>query len=142
MKFNMISIDGIDKSGKGLVFKYLQHLGNHKHVLLDRGPLSNYMFSKMFDRKFEYDIASFSNVLIVFLDVDYSDWRIRCKIADEPSISFDTHCEFYNDAICRFRDNGCTVLRYNTTQMTPYNIALDVISFFERNSDERQERHN
>ena len=38
MKFNMISIDGIDKSGKGLVFKYLQHLGNYKHVLLDRGP--------------------------------------------------------------------------------------------------------
>ena len=103
-------------------------------MLLDRGPLSNYVFSKMFDRKFEYDIPSFSTVLIAFLDVDYSDWCIRCKIANEPSISFDTHYKFYNDAICRFRENGCTVLRYNTTQMTPYCIALSIISFVERDS--------
>lgn len=129
--FNMISIEGIDKAGKGIVFKYIQELGKHQHVLLDRGPLSNYVFSKMFHRDFTYDIESFKNILFVFLDIAYDDWLIRCKMTNEKAILFDGHYQAYIDGIVDFEEKECTFLRYNTSMMTPYQIAKDVLKKFD-----------
>lgn len=127
-KLRMISIEGIDKAGKGLVFKYLQLLGNHEHLILDRGPLSNYVFSKMFKRGFHYDIKSFTDILFVFLDVDKEDWEVRCKMSNEPIISYDEHVVAYENAIINFNCSGCKFLRYNTSKMTPYAIAKDILA--------------
>lgn len=123
----MISIEGIDKSGKGLVFKYLQQLGNYEHLILDRGPLSNYVFSKMFKRGHQYDIRSFSDILFVFLDVEKEDWEIRRKITGEQKISYFEHYAAYQAAINDFKANGCVFLRYNTSVNTPYQIAKDIL---------------
>ncbi len=128
-KFNMISIDGIDKAGKGLIFQYLKHMNNYQYALLDRGPISNYMFAKLYNREFNFDLSSFSNVLFVVLLVKYEDWFIRCKMSNEPKIDYDLHCKLYKNAIKDFESSGCTVLQYNTTQKTPFNIAKDVIDF-------------
>lgn len=127
MKFNMISIEGIDRSGKGTLFKHLQWLGNHEHIILDRGPLSNYVFSKMFDRGFKYDISNFSNIIFVFLDIDYDDWVVRCNVTREPQINFKEHYKAYEDAIVDFQQNGCTFLRYNTSHIAIHQIALDIL---------------
>ena len=127
--FNMISIDGIDKSGKGILFQYLKHMNNYQYALLDRGPISNYMFAKFYNREFNFDLSSFSNVLFIVLSVKYEDWLIRCKISNELKIDYDLHCRLYKNAIKDFESSGCTVLQYNTTQKTPFNIAKDVIDF-------------
>lgn len=127
--FNMISIDGIDKSGKGILFQYLKHMNNYQYALLDRGPISNYMFAKLYNREFNFDLSSFSNVLFIVLSVKYEDWLIRCKMSNEPKIDYDLHCRLYKNAIKDFESSGCTVLQYNTTQKTPFNIAKDVINF-------------
>ncbi len=132
----MISIEGIDKSGKGTVAKYIKLLGNHRHVLLDRGPLSNYMFSQMDHRGYEYDISSYKSILFVFLDVAYADWDVRCRACHEPSICYADHYANYDAAIQEFTQAGCTVLRFNTTDMTPYNIALSVMHAFDNHNNE------
>ena len=125
----MISIDGIDKSGKGILFQYLKHMNNYQYALLDRGPISNYMFAKLYNREFNFDLSSFSNVLFVVLSVKYEDWLIRCKMSNEPIIDYDLHCKLYEKAINDFKDSGCVILQYDTTLQTPFNIAKNVIDF-------------
>ena len=128
---NMISIEGIDRAGKSTLFKHLQWLGNHEHVILDRGPLSNHVFSKMFNRGFTYDMKSFTNVLFVFLDVDYDDWIVRCKATGEPEISYDKHYAMYEEALDSFMSAGCVHLRYNTSKTAMHQIAVEVLKRFD-----------
>lgn len=92
------------------------------------------MFSKMHSRGFIYDISSFKNVLFVLLHVDYEDWIARCAMSNEPSISWEQHNAAYADAAREFTEHGCTVIEYNTSEMTPYKVAKDIINFFNINN--------
>jgi hypothetical protein len=86
----------------------------------------------MFNRGFEYDISSFSNIIFVFLDIDYDDWVVRCNVTGEPWINFKEHYKAYENAIVDFRQNGCTFLRYNTSHSAIHHIALDILSKYKQ----------
>lgn len=129
LKHYCISCEGIDKSGKELIGKYVNILGNYKYVLMDRGLLSNITYARMNNRSYEYDLNSFSNWIIAYLIVDKQDWKIRCKLANEPEIDYDQHIKEFNKTAIELDKAGIPILVYNTSKYTPYSIAVDIIHY-------------
>lgn len=131
LKYYCISCEGIDKSGKEIIRKYINILGNYKYVLMDRGLLSNITYSRLNNRNYEYDLNAYTNWIIVYLIVDKEDWKIRCKLTGEKEIDYDLHMKEFSKTAIELDKSGIKILVYNTSQYTPYIIAKDVIHYME-----------
>jgi len=64
--------------------------------------------------------------LVVFLDVSNDDHKIRCAINHEPKINVDKDRAAYYRYIEEFEKLGITVLKFNTSEKTPMQIAKEV----------------
>lgn len=140
LKHYCISFEGIDKSGKDLVGKYVNILGNYKYVLMDRGLLSNMTYSRMNNRNYEYNLSAYTNWIIVYLIVEKEDWEVRCKLANEPAIDYGKHITEFNKTAMLLNDAEIPVLVYNTSKYTPYQIAKDIIHYMEDREKEDNEQ--
>lgn len=133
MKTNIYccSIDGIDKSGKSTLIKYLARLSNFTLNILDRGPITNIVWNKIQKRDVEYDLEMWKKTLFVRLNVDKEDWKIRCSIHHEPDmpLTYEAMSEAYDDVFAHFKNNGFYILEFNTTKLTAYKIAKKIIEF-------------
>ena len=130
MKYYVIYIDGIDKTGKGLIQSYVDRLSGHRFMVKSRGILSMLAYSKLYNRNYTYDLSSQENAVTVLLDVDYDDWLVRCKTTNEPIIDYEAHRYAFERAYDYCKDK-IKIIRYDTSNMTPYNIAKEIIKYME-----------
>lgn len=130
-KFSL-EFEGIDRSGKNIVSKYVNILGKYKYVLMDRGLMSNITYARINNRPYEYDVEQFRNWTIIYLVCDKEDWEVRCKIDNEPKIDYDLHLAEFNKTAKILDDAGVEILVYNTSKYTPYAIAKDIIKYMEQ----------
>lgn len=74
------------------------------------------------------------NTLFVMLNVDEEDWKIRCKIHNEPEmpLSFHKMTKAYHDMFSVFKNNGFHVVEYNTSKMTQYEISKSIIDILDK----------
>ena len=140
LKRYCISFEGIDCSGKELVGKYVNILGNYKYVLMDRGLLSNITYARMNGRNYSYSIKPYDGWIIVYLTVDKEDWEVRCKLKNEPKISYEVHTNEFNNSAMALDKAGIPILVYNTSKYTPYQIAKDIIKYMEDREKEDNEQ--
>ena len=140
LKHYCISCEGIDKSGKEIIGKYINILGKYKYVLMDRGLLSNITYARMNYRDYEYNLDSYTNWIIVYLIVDKEDWKVRCKLANEPEIDYDLHMKEFNRTAFELDKAGIPIFVYNTSVYTPYSIAKDIIRCMEDKEKEDNEQ--
>ena len=127
MKTYCISFEGIDKTGKWQVMKYVDILANHKYVLMDRGLMSNITYARIFKRDYQYDVAQFKDWVFVYLFCDEDDWNVRCKLTNEPAIDYTKHKLEFDKTYEMFTKAGFKTLSANTSHITPYNLALEII---------------
>ena len=127
MKTYCISFEGIDKAGKWQVMKYVDILANHKYVLMDRGLMSNITYARIFKRDYQYDIAQFKDWVFVYLFCDEDDWNVRCKLTNEPAIDYTKHKLEFDKTYEMFTKAGFKTLSANTSHMTPYDLATEII---------------
>lgn len=120
-----VEIEGMDKTGKDTLSYYLKKLGNYAYTLNVRGILTQVVYNDKFGRKNTYMLPY--KPFIVFLDVDNVDHAIRCDATDEATINLNKDREVYYKYIELLRSHGIQVYTYNTSEMTPYMIAKDVI---------------
>lgn len=120
-----IEIEGMDKVGKDTIAEYIGLLSNYKYTLNVRGILTQLVYNDKFNRNYEYVLPYIP--FIIFLDVDNVDHAIRCKRAHEPTININKDREVYKAYMNELRKHGVTILEYNTSNMTPYMIADDII---------------
>ena len=130
IKVYKIFIDGIDKSGKDLIAAYVDQLSGHKYVVKSRGVLSQIAYSYLYHRTFEYDLSSEANTLHVLLKVDFDDWRVRCKMTNEPEIDFAKNVAAFDYAFDLTADK-LHIECFNTSVKTPYRIAEAIIAIAE-----------
>jgi len=135
-----VCVEGIDKSGKGLVAEYIKRLSNHKYTVFDRGVVSEITYSRMFNRNQEFDLEPYKRFLFVHLKVEKDDWKIRCKVNNEPDIDFDSNSNEFNKTIQWFKDNSFYVTEYNTSKKTPWQIAKNVIETLETFNNEKENK--
>lgn len=131
-KYHHIFIDAIDKAGKNIVGKYIDQLGKHFYTISDRGIISNVTFSRMFGRGYEYDLEQYRDCVFVYLTVDKPDWLIRCKLTNEPKIDYELNKSEFDKTVAEFKNKGFRVLEFNTSELTPYQVANKVISYMEK----------
>ena len=128
-----IEIEGVDKTGKDTVLKYIEQMTNYKYVLHSRGFVSQIVYSKIYKRNYNYTdvINDNKNTLIIYLTCSKSDLEIRHKISKEPKIDINRDIEAFDNVINDLSNAGFMTLVFNTSDMTPYKIALAVLDFLE-----------
>lgn len=132
MRIFQIFLDGIDKTGKDLIRSYIFYLGKGRYICVARGIVSMQVYAELYDRPYKYDIATQENVLNVLLTVNKEDWEIRCKAANEPLTDYDKESKMFKDKFDELAAKGYNVLRFNTSIITPYNIAKMIINHMEK----------
>lgn len=127
-----IAFEGMDKTGKDIIYQYVKKLGNCKYILMDRGIISNVTYARIYNRDYSYDINQFKDWLLVYLHCDEEDWNIRCKLSNEPSINYATHLNEFNKTVEFFKNTNFNVLTINTSHVTPYDAANLILKEIER----------
>lgn len=130
--FTRIEIEGCDKTGKNTLVPYLDYLSNRTIPISTRGLLSTIVYDKMYrhdlsDEKINKMIEDNKNTLIILLHSFTEDLEIRFKMCDEPPININENIDTFAKYAGMLVDKGITVAMYNTSKMTPYMIAKDVM---------------
>lgn len=131
-KYYHIVLDGIDKVGKDLVRSYIYYLGKQKYICTARGFMSMQSYAIIFDRDYQYSLETQKYVLNVLLTADKEDWLIRCKNTNEHVIEYETHTKAFEEMYALLKDNGYKTMRFNTSEITPYQIAKQIVEYAEK----------
>ena len=126
----IIEIEGIDKTGKDLVKAYITLLSDYKYIVQSRGLLSNMVYAEKYGR--DYDYSLIYRPIVVYLDVDEEDRRVRCVLTNESNIDADADKRLFNKYKTKLRKSGITIYEFNTTHQTPYQIATQVLELIEK----------
>lgn len=124
----ILTIDGADRTGKNTIHRYIAELSNHKYVITDRGILTQIVYSYKYQRGYDYDLDLYKNNIIIYLTADERDLEIRSKITNEPEFDIKKDLQLFNDFKNFLISKGFIVLQYNTSVMTPYQIAMAVVT--------------
>lgn len=85
----LVIFEGIDKSGKTTLLREFLKRSNYKHIVYDRGPISQIVFSNVFarpiDKDLKYVIENLTKIknLVVLCEADCDIIRNRLKEAGE-----------------------------------------------------------
>lgn len=130
----LIFVEGIDKTGKDTLVRYINELTNYKHCVLTRGPISTTAYAYKFKRN-DYDdsyIESLKNSLIIYLTADTEDLNIRFKLTNEPEINKDEDKKLFENTVDALRFKyKLNVKKINTSNYTPYAIAKTIKNYIE-----------
>lgn len=133
---NRITIDGVDKTGKDLLVKYIVHLSNHKYVIQSRGIISQIAYSKIYGRDYEYNLTPYKNDIIFYLTGSIKDLEIRHKITNEPKIDIAKDMIVFNETATELYKKGLKVIKVDTSHHTPYENAKLIVKYLEEIGNE------
>jgi thymidylate kinase len=120
LKYWRIEIDGIDKTGKSSLCKYVYAKYDNKYLTQDRGLLSMQAYSTIYGRNVEYITNCSESTLYVLLECDKKDWETRCIATKEAPFSFDLHTKIFRE---KYDALNCHKLTFNTSKLTFATIA-------------------
>lgn len=135
IKIFNIEFDGIDKCGKDTIKSLIWYFAPGMYLPRARGLISQLAYSKLYNRNVNYEINQgyIANTLFILLEVDEHDWNIRCKLTNEERINF-TYEEMKNafrfalhELKERFNVPESQILTFNTSKLTSYTIANEVV---------------
>ena len=89
-------------------------------------------YSNLNNRGYQYDMSTQKNIVNVLLTVDKEDWLIRCKNTGETVIDYEKHTTEFRKVFNDLQNAGYEVLLYNTSAMTPYQIAKDIVEMLNK----------
>lgn len=127
-KFYTIVLDGIDKTGKDLIAKYIWELDNSVHVVV-RGWPSMQAYARIYERSINYALPQ-KDALYVHLLADCDDWRIRCKLTDEPAIDYALHNFRFDEAFTTLVSNDYYTFTINSSTFSPIKCAKLILETF------------
>lgn len=133
VKYDTIILEGIDKSGKSTVFKYVGQM-DRSYILQDRGLMSILAYDKLYGRDGkDYDLSKHKNEVFFLIEVDKKDWEIRCKLENEPPMkrSFEENMTEFGLAFDKMKAEGIFVYKVNSSEYTPYEIAKIILQTME-----------
>ena len=130
-----VQIDGVDKTGKDLILKYVTILSNHKYVIQARGLISQLAYSEIYKRQYEYDLNSFSNDIYILLTAEVEDLSIRHKLVNEPKIDIKNDVQIFEKVYNILKSKNFKIFKINTSKVTPYMAAKEIIEIVEELSN-------
>lgn len=127
-----IIIEGVDKTGKNLIVKYINELSNYKYVTHARGCISHIVYDLLYERDNDMEYSLNNHTLYVLLDAETEDLEIRFKITSEKEIkNLDKHRILFNKIFRNMTENYHH-LKFNTSFFTPYKIAESILDYLKK----------
>lgn len=130
LKYYTIFLDGIDKCGKDTIRQYVWRLDKRLNVFC-RGWPSLVAYARKFCRDCHYELPD-KHAVYVHLHVNENDWKIRCEMTNEPVIDYFIDTGLFNDVFAILDDNNYQVIHFNTSKMTPIDIAKAIVNYVHR----------
>lgn len=128
-----IEIEGINKTGKDTLMKYIDYMSDRTIVVKTRGLLSNLAYGDMYNRiicRKQELIDANRETLIVFLTANLADLKIRFKMTNEPGEPLE-EWQYFQKWKQKLREQGIKILEFNTSDITPYRIAEKILEYIE-----------
>lgn len=140
LKCYTIILDGIDKSGKDTIAKYIWHLDKRLNVFV-RGWPSLVVYAKKFNRNCNYELP-WKEALYVYCTVEKDDWKIRCSITNEDmtTLCYEKDKQLFDDAFNELHKNNYITMIVNTSKMTPCSIAKKIVKKIHELNGENNEQ--
>lgn len=122
-----VIIDGIDKSGKDTIARYVWRLDKRLNLIIRAWP-SLVVYAKKFNRNCDYALP-WTQALYVHCEVEEEDWKLRCKINNEDISNIDYHKDraAFDEAFEELTKNGYNVMHINTSKITAYEAAKLIV---------------
>lgn len=125
-KYWNIEIDGPDKVGKTLLCQYITQLSNYRFATHARGYMTQVAYARKFERPYLYTKPD-TNTIFIMLTTSQEEHDIRCAITHEPKIDYAKDRILFEEIYDELVNDGYKCLRYDTSYMTFYQIALSII---------------
>lgn len=137
-----VIIDGIDKSGKDTIAKYVWRLDKRLNLIIRAWP-SLVVYAKKFNRNCDYTLP-WKQVLYVHCEVEEEDWKLRCKINNEDISNIDYHKDSiaFDEAFEELTRNGYNVMHINTSKITVYEAAKLIVDKIHKMNGENNVQTN
>lgn len=135
MKYDMICIEGIDKTCKDLIAHVVCKLTDFKYIFVGRGLISMLVYAKKFNREYSYNIENVKHVLYVYISTEKVDWEVRCKDSHEECTDFELDTKLFNETIDELkRDLGenFKLINFNISHDAVYDIAVKIAEYAEK----------
>lgn len=145
-KYHTVVFEGIDKTGKDQLARYVDEICGHWLCLPRRGVVSNRAYAYLYNRPVPvYDLKQHENEVYVLLRCDKEDWKIRCKLTHEPVIDYRSNADAFEKAWGEFKGERLNTpwlnLEFDTSSMTPYQIASAIVKHLvELNEEEAKKQ--
>lgn len=127
LKYYQIVLDGIDKSGKDIIAKYIFNLDKRLYAIA-RGYPTMVAYAKKFKRNCIYPYPN-KDIIYIYCTVDKEDWKIRCLTTNEPKINYEEDSKYFDDVFEDLNNKGYITFEINTSYITPYVAAKRIINF-------------
>lgn len=129
MKTRMIFIEGVDRVGKGSLMQAIHKATDYKHVIFDRGVISNIVYSIVHNRltpelyteytNIEKQIAK-TNHIVLHLTCATDVLKERMLKTGHEYVDFDGHKQLFDSF---FATSPLNVITLDTTTQSPEIIA-------------------
>lgn len=128
-----VEIEGIDRTGKDTLMRYIDYMSNRTMVVKTRGLMSNIAYADLYNRFLSTQyvnqlLEANKETLIVYLTADKADWEVRMKIAGHENLDFTRNEMAFEYAKRVIRGTDILFFEFNTTKQTPYQIAEMVMT--------------
>ena len=128
-----VEIEGIDRTGKDTLMRYIDYMSNRTMVVKTRGLMSNIAYADLYNRFLSTQyvnqlLEANKETLIVYLTADKEDWEVRMKIAGHEHLDFTKNEMAFEYAKRVIRGANILFFEFNTTKQTPYQIAEMVMT--------------
>lgn len=141
-----IEIEGCDKTGKDTLVPYLDFMSGRTIPISTRGLLSTLVYNNLYnrgmsDKQINDLINGNHQTLIVLLTANQQDLEIRFKVSGETPIDIKSNTKLFQSYSLILEGKGINVLRFDTSKMTPFQIATEVMTFVDLENNKEMEEY-
>lgn len=133
VKPKFIFVEGVDRVGKGSLIEAIHKATNYKHIIFDRGIISNMAYSTIYNRgnssiykdylKLERQMKKLDH-LVIYVDCDNSELEKRCENTNHEKIDYDAHKTTF---AAIYSTTVLNVYKVDSTNMKPEEIAQELL---------------
>lgn len=139
MKYDMICVEGIDKTCKDLIIQVVCKLTNFKYVFVSRGLISMLAYAKKFNREYTYNESSVKHIAYIYIATEKLDWEIRCKASKEEPINYENDNKLFDEAIEDLQKqygDEFKIAKFNISHDSVYDIAIKIADYVNKLNSE------